>query len=132
VAATLRPETVFGIVNTWVHPDETYVKASVDGENWYVSERFVGKFADQQHEVPLSIPDGIGKHPPQPVDRLWSFLFVEMHQDFGIAMGLKTMTFLDQLLAEFAVVVDLAIQDRPDRAGLVLNRLMAAGRVNHP
>jgi leucyl-tRNA synthetase len=51
VAATLRPETVFGIVNTWVNPDETYVKAKVDGETWYVCERFAGKFAGQQHDV---------------------------------------------------------------------------------
>ncbi|MFH0861453.1 MAG: leucine--tRNA ligase [Candidatus Altiarchaeota archaeon] len=51
VAATLRPETVFGIVNTWINPDETYVKATVDGETWYVAERFGRKFGDQQHEV---------------------------------------------------------------------------------
>jgi leucyl-tRNA synthetase len=51
VAATLRPETVFGIVNTWIHPDETYVKAQVDGETWYVAEKFVKKYADQEHQV---------------------------------------------------------------------------------
>ena len=88
--------------------------------------------ADQQHEVPLTIPDGVGKHAPQPVDRLRSLLFVEMHQDFGIAIGLKAMALLDQFPAEFAIVVDLPVQDCPNRAGLVPNRLMATGRVNHP
>jgi leucyl-tRNA synthetase len=53
VAATLRPETVFGIVNTWIHPNESYVKAQIDGEIWYVSERFAGKYADQQREVKI-------------------------------------------------------------------------------
>ncbi|MCX6695180.1 MAG: leucine--tRNA ligase [Candidatus Altiarchaeota archaeon] len=51
VAATLRPETVFGIVNTWINPNETYVKATVDGETWYVAEKFVEKYVDQQHEI---------------------------------------------------------------------------------
>jgi len=53
VAATLRPETVFGIVNTWIHPNEEYVKATVDRETWYVAERFAAKYADQQHEVKI-------------------------------------------------------------------------------
>jgi len=51
VAATLRPETIFGVVNVWINPNEDYVKARVDGETWYVSEKFVQKFADQQHDV---------------------------------------------------------------------------------
>jgi hypothetical protein len=54
-----------------------------------------------------------------------------MHQDFSIAIGLKAMAFLDQLLAEFAIVVDLSIHHCPDSASLVSNRLMAAGRINH-
>jgi leucyl-tRNA synthetase len=53
VAATLRPETIFGIVNTWIHPDEAYVKAAVDGETWYVSERFAEKYSAQQHKVEI-------------------------------------------------------------------------------
>jgi hypothetical protein len=42
------------------------------------------------------------------------------------------MAFLDQLNAEFAIVVNLTIQDRPDGAGFISNRLMAASQVNHP
>jgi len=38
VAATFRPETVFGITNIWVNPDATYVSAEVDGEKWIISE----------------------------------------------------------------------------------------------
>ncbi len=51
VAATLRPETVFGIVNTWINPEETYVKAEVDGETWYAAEKFAKKYSDQDHKV---------------------------------------------------------------------------------
>ncbi|HNU35286.1 MAG TPA: class I tRNA ligase family protein, partial [Methanomassiliicoccales archaeon] len=38
VAATLRPETVFGQTNFWVNPDADYVKAKVGNEVWVVSE----------------------------------------------------------------------------------------------
>jgi len=35
--ATLRPETIFGVVNLWVNPDITYKKITVDDEKWIVS-----------------------------------------------------------------------------------------------
>ncbi|VVB53569.1 Leucine--tRNA ligase [uncultured archaeon] len=53
VAATLRPETIFGVVNVWVNPDKEYVKAKVDGEFWYVAPQFVEKYKSQQHEVEI-------------------------------------------------------------------------------
>lgn len=37
VAATLRPETVFGLTNFWVNPDVEYVDVQVAGETWVVS-----------------------------------------------------------------------------------------------
>ncbi len=37
-AATLRPETIFGVTNIWANPDANYVKAKVNGENWIVSK----------------------------------------------------------------------------------------------
>src|ERR671930_2313328 len=37
-AATLRPETLFGVTNMWVNPDVEYVQASVDGEKWIISK----------------------------------------------------------------------------------------------
>jgi len=38
-AATLRPETVFGVTNIWVNPEAVYVEAQVDGETWILTER---------------------------------------------------------------------------------------------
>ncbi|MDH3764556.1 MAG: leucine--tRNA ligase [Nitrosopumilus sp.] len=35
--ATLRPETVFGVVNLWVNPEIIYKKITVDDEKWIVS-----------------------------------------------------------------------------------------------
>jgi leucyl-tRNA synthetase len=43
VAATLRPETVFGQTNFWVNPEVTYVKVEKDGETWVVSREAFDK-----------------------------------------------------------------------------------------
>ncbi len=51
VAATLRPETVFGQTNLWVDPEEEYVKADVDGEVWILSKQAAQKLSEQKHEV---------------------------------------------------------------------------------
>ncbi len=42
-AATLRPETVYGVTNMWLNPDAAYVEADVDGETWVVSAEAVEK-----------------------------------------------------------------------------------------
>ncbi|MFC7044260.1 leucine--tRNA ligase [Halobacteriaceae archaeon GCM10025711] len=49
--ATLRPETVHGVTNAYVHPEATYVQASVDGEKWVVSEQAVEKLELQERDV---------------------------------------------------------------------------------
>ena len=36
-AATLRPETLFGVTNLWVDPDAEYQKVDVGGETWLTS-----------------------------------------------------------------------------------------------
>lgn len=51
VAATFRPETVYGVTNVWVNPDATYVELEVDGEVWVVSERTEEKLRDQKFKV---------------------------------------------------------------------------------
>ncbi|MGC9778992.1 MAG: leucine--tRNA ligase [Candidatus Heimdallarchaeota archaeon] len=51
VPATLRPETIFGVTNMWIHPDGAYVEAMVDGEKWFISEPTVIKLQDQLHDV---------------------------------------------------------------------------------
>ena len=51
VAATIRPETVFGQTNIWVDPAATYVVASVDGERWILNEPAATKLAEQGKTV---------------------------------------------------------------------------------
>jgi len=42
-AATLRPETIFGVTNMWLNPEVEYVKAAVDGQKWIISKESVQK-----------------------------------------------------------------------------------------
>ena len=51
--ATLRPETVRGVTNAYVHPDGEYVVADVDGEPWFVSEAATEKLRLQERDVEI-------------------------------------------------------------------------------
>ena len=51
VAATLRPETVFGLTNFWVNPEVEYVDARVGDETWVVSRPAAEKLALQMDDV---------------------------------------------------------------------------------
>jgi len=53
-AATLRPETIFGITNMWVNPNIKYVKAKIKDETWIVSNEAFEKLSYQLDNVKLS------------------------------------------------------------------------------
>ncbi len=42
-AATLRPETIFGVTNIWINPNIDYVRVKVDNEIWILSREATGK-----------------------------------------------------------------------------------------
>ena len=52
-AATLRPETIFGVTNMWVNPDVEYVKIRVDKETWICSHDAADKLSYQVDNVEL-------------------------------------------------------------------------------
>jgi leucyl-tRNA synthetase len=54
VAATLRPETVFGQTNLWVNPDTEYDKIKVGGETWVISKEGREKLAFQKKDVEIA------------------------------------------------------------------------------
>jgi leucyl-tRNA synthetase len=51
IAATLRPETIYGQTNLWVDPQIEYVKARVGNETWVVSRECLAKLQAQGHET---------------------------------------------------------------------------------
>lgn len=50
-AATLRPETIFGVTNMWVNPNVEYHYAKVNNETWICSEECIKKLSYQQDSV---------------------------------------------------------------------------------
>ena len=52
-AATLRPETVFGVTNMWLNPEAEYVKARVDNEQWIVTKEGAEKLRYLGHRVDI-------------------------------------------------------------------------------
>ena len=64
VAATLRPETIYGQTNVWVNPSVTYAKVACGSEIWIVSKSCAKKLAyqmDVQEKGEIKAKDLIGK-----------------------------------------------------------------------
>lgn len=65
VAATLRPETVYGQTNLWVNPEAEHVRVEIEGENWILSREAAEKLKYQKDDVLLKedvdIKEYIGK-----------------------------------------------------------------------
>src|SRR5439155_26687481 len=53
VAATIRPETVFGQTNLWVDPDSEYVVARVGDERWILNDLASKKLSEQGKSVAI-------------------------------------------------------------------------------
>lgn len=50
-AATLRPETIFGVTNMWINPDVTYKKIKFNDETWIVSSTAAEKLQYQYDNI---------------------------------------------------------------------------------
>ncbi len=53
VAATLRPETMYGQTNMWVNPEVEYSIAKVEGEKWIISKECIEKLKFQDKKVEI-------------------------------------------------------------------------------
>jgi len=51
VAATFRPETIYGATNIWLHPTAIYKRIEIDGEVWIVSSEAEKKLQYQNHKI---------------------------------------------------------------------------------
>jgi leucyl-tRNA synthetase len=52
-AATFRPETIYGITNIWINPDAIYVEATVNNENWIISQEAAEKLKEQEKTITI-------------------------------------------------------------------------------
>src|SRR5262249_10914898 len=78
-----------------------------------------------------TIDDGEREHAVQALRQPLTPRLIAVHEHFGIGVaGAEYMTELKELPAQLDVVVNLAVEDYPDRSILVPHRLTAAGDVD--
>ncbi|MEW5840876.1 leucine--tRNA ligase [Nitrososphaera sp.] len=119
-AATLRPETLFGVTNMWVNPDAEYVEATIDGgERWVVSKEAARKLEFLNHSVSvvraLKGSEMIGWQVINPLNNVtapvYPASFVEPDSGTGIVMSVPAHAPFDyQALADLKA--DAATQKR--------------------
>jgi leucyl-tRNA synthetase len=72
VAATFRPETLFGATNLWINPGEEYIKVKYQDEEWIISKKSFDNLVNQK-EVEIiedvNAEEMIGKHVKNPLTR---------------------------------------------------------------
>lgn len=72
VAATFRPETIFGTTNIWLNPDSKYIKVKVGNEKWIISKE---SYENISHQKDIEILEDvnpkelIGKHVKNPITK---------------------------------------------------------------
>ena len=70
------------------------------------------------------VPHGECEHTVEPVEAFLAELLVEVEQDFRIRAGDQPVTRASELLSQLDVVVDLPVEDDPQRAVVVGHRLV--------
>src|SRR5213594_2257567 len=96
-----------------------------------VEERLDPEAVPGEDEPPgRAVPDRECEHAVQPRDAVGPVVLVDVDDRLAVARGLEAMTARLELRAERAIIVDLAVAHDPHRAGLVHQRLRAAGHVD--
>jgi len=91
-AATLRPETIFGVTNMWVNPNVTYEKVCVGKETWICSHECVEKLSYQLDNIHVTNEkikgkDLVGKTCKVPIDGREIPILPGIFADPSIATG---------------------------------------------
>lgn len=92
---TLRPETLFGVTNLWIHPNVEYVYANVNEEKWIISRECAAKLAMLEYTVHITrtVPGSklIGKFVKNPLTKqqiiILPAVFVDPNNGTGIVMS---------------------------------------------
>jgi leucyl-tRNA synthetase len=119
VAATIRPETVFGQTNIWADPAADYVIARVNGERWVLSQAAAEKLVEQGKAVSVETTikgrDLVGKEGIAPViNRALPVLpgaFIDQRRGTGIVTSVPSDA-PDDYVALRDLQQDEALMDR--------------------
>ncbi|MGB9729017.1 MAG: leucine--tRNA ligase [Thermoprotei archaeon] len=92
VAATFRPETIFGVTNIWINPDVSYVLCKVDNEQWVVSKETVQKLIEQNRVVTIIKEfmgrEFIGKTVEEPINHRKIYILPALFVDPWLGTGI--------------------------------------------
>src|SRR5262249_5900382 len=91
---------------------------------------FAHPIACDEKALAALVPQREREHPVQAPDQFVAMIFVKMDDDFGVGMRAELMASREEPLAQFLEVVNLAVEDHPDRAVFVDDRLTARGQIN--
>ncbi len=94
-AATLRPETVYGVTNMWINPHSEYVVAEVEGKKMVLSEKAAFKMKFQKDNVKIldrvEATELLGKRVFNPLTGKWVPIlpssFVDPDTGTGVVMS---------------------------------------------
>ena len=103
---------------------------SEGGGRHRVEQRLLAHAVPRQHQLfAAAVPDGRGEHTAQLLGEVLAFFLVEVQDHLGVAFCLENVAAGQQALAQLFVVVDLAVEDYPQRAVFVSDGLVARGKV---
>jgi leucyl-tRNA synthetase len=121
-AATLRPETIYGVTNMWLEPNAEYVEITTNGEKWIVSREAVEKIRDQLKDVKdvrtIVVSDLFGKRCRNPVtNKIVPILpanFVDPSSATGVVMSVPSHAPYD-----FVALQEMIEKNELERFGIV-------------
>ncbi len=96
-----------------------------------VKERLLpSPVARQNQPLPAVVPKRQGKHPVQFADEVRSSLLIKVNDHLAVRMGFEFVPALQELLAEFPVVIDFAVKDEGEVPCFVRKGLIAGLKIN--
>ncbi|MDH5647249.1 MAG: leucine--tRNA ligase, partial [Candidatus Heimdallarchaeota archaeon] len=101
--ATLRPETIFGVTNIFLHPKAQYIKMKINDINYIVAKDTLIKFQDQKFDVEdimdIDIKDLIGENAINPITNQEVLIlpgdFIDTAGSTGVVMSVPAHAPMD-------------------------------------
>ncbi len=124
-------------IELWINPAMRQHRFDLRSEQQPLRRQFVVQRLDAQavardeERFRVAIPDGKGEHAAQVLHTIRAVLFEEVNDGFGIAVRAVAVAARDELFAQGEMVVNLAVEDDPESAIFIRNRLMSAGNVDN-
>ncbi|MCE5213795.1 MAG: leucine--tRNA ligase [Methanobacterium sp.] len=91
VAATFRPETLYGATNLWLNPDAEYLRIKIDKEHWIISKKSYDNLIHQKKDIEIvsevNPRELIGKYVINPLTNVEHIILPASFVDPGYATG---------------------------------------------